>query len=54
MIVAPSFVMMTSPLEVSISLSIPFGPKLVFIISAMALAARILEVLTSSAFSDFF
>ena len=47
-IVAPSLVTITSPLEVSRSLSIPFGPREVLIISAIAFAANIFDYRTSS------
>jgi hypothetical protein len=52
--VAPSLVTIISPLEDSISLSIPFGPKDVFITSAMDMAAFILDSLMSSVLEDLF
>ena len=52
--VAPSFVMMTSPLAVSSSLSMPLGPRLVLMIMEMLLAALMLDIRTSSVFSDRF
>lgn len=53
-IVAPSLVTMTSPLLVYKSLSMPFGPKEVLIMSAIAFAASILDNLTSSLLVDLF
>mmetsp|Transcript_38155 Transcript_38155/g.73181 ORF Transcript_38155/g.73181 Transcript_38155/m.73181 type:complete len:231 (-) Transcript_38155:89-781(-) len=47
-IVAPSFVMVTSPFAEQTILSIPRGPRLVRIASATALAAYMLAVRTSS------
>jgi hypothetical protein len=46
--VAPSLVMMTSPLAVEIILSIPLGPRLVLMASATAHAALMLAWRMSS------
>ncbi len=53
-IVAPSLVTMSSPFLVSISLSIPFGPKEVFIRSAIEIAALMFYILMSSVLVDLF
>mmetsp|Transcript_11208 Transcript_11208/g.18960 ORF Transcript_11208/g.18960 Transcript_11208/m.18960 type:complete len:223 (-) Transcript_11208:49-717(-) len=51
MMVAPSFVIVTSPSGALIILSIPRGPRLVRTASATAWAARMLDVRTSFCFS---
>jgi hypothetical protein len=45
--VTPSFVMVMFPVLSTSILSIPFGPSVVFTVSAMILAARILFLLAS-------
>jgi hypothetical protein len=52
--VAPSLVTISSPFLVSISLSIPFGPKEVFIRSAIEIAALMFYILMSSVLVDLF
>lgn len=53
-IVAPSLVTISSPFWVSISLSMPFGPREVFMRSAMAIAALMFYIHVSSVFWDLF